>query len=198
MGLFTDDFNRADSDLSGAVWYDNEGDAKVFSNQVRAASSGAALATPYLVDAPPSADYYTQIVVATNPSGGMGEGAIARGVVGAQTYYMGICANNNVYIYKRVTGTFTALASKALVSFPMTIKLTVSGTSLTLHINGVQELTASDSAISAAGFAGLYIQGAVLNDNFETTGAPDVGHPMLARRRGLVGQTPSQPRGRRW
>lgn len=64
-------------------------------------------------------------------------------------------------LYKKVSGTWTALGS-GLIADPAVgdvVKLDVSGTTLTVYYNGVSKQTATDSALSSAGKAGLAFGG---------------------------------------
>jgi PKD repeat protein len=62
-------------------------------------------------------------------------------------------------MYKRVSGSWTSLGTPQSVTITAdvqyTVALTVEGTSISATLNGANEITDTDSAISAKGEAGL-------------------------------------------
>jgi pectate lyase len=82
---------------------------------------------------------------------------IAARYTGTSNYYFLVLTNSNtVEIRKKISGASTTLASKAYTVTTgtwYTLKLIVNGTGLTALVNGVQELSASDSAIASGKIA---------------------------------------------
>ena len=66
---------------------------------------------------------------------------------------------NTIQLYKRVAGTFTSLGT-GTIAFTRdtlhTVDFVLLGTSLTVKFDGVTKITATDSAISAAGGVGMW------------------------------------------
>ncbi len=83
-------------------------------------------------------------------------GIVARYASSSQYYFLALTNSNTLELRKKVSGTVTTLASKSYIVTTgtwYTLKLVVSGTSLTAFVNGVQELAASDSAIASGRIA---------------------------------------------
>lgn len=67
---------------------------------------------------------------------------------------------NSVLIYKRVSGSFSVVAAKvAIPTFtrgtPTKLSFSATGTSLTVKVNDVTYITATDASLSAAGLCGM-------------------------------------------
>ncbi|HUH21370.1 MAG TPA: hypothetical protein VLZ09_05815, partial [Gaiellaceae bacterium] len=104
----------------------------------------------------------------------------------AQTYYAGGAAPNEFgsalyVIYKVVAGTITLLDFNATVSMAASdvVRLTVTGTSLVLTVNGVTRVTTTDSAIATwqPGFGGH--SSANPSSLWDNWAAGDVGGPRV-------------------
>lgn len=116
----TDDFNRADNANLGSLWdvLTSANSFAVASNKVAPTgfAGGAFSAETYngvtWIDA-----QYSQVKVTTDGTGnGFGGGPLVRGQAGAETAYVMAVShtdpgNNEIFIYKRVAGSLTTLAS---------------------------------------------------------------------------------------
>lgn len=62
-------------------------------------------------------------------------------------------------LYKKVGGTWSALGTAVTIAVGSVVKLSVNGTAIKVHDDGVEVISVTDSALSAAGKAGLAIGG---------------------------------------
>ena len=155
----------------GAAWATYPGYAvlgAVKTNRMRGTGSadyayGIASGTPGSADYAVSAD----LVLVTNTDDAFGLLARADDTVSAgnDTYYYAAGQNgagpDPWIIYKAVTGVFTELGSYSQANAGGTtyaVRLSLLGTSLKLFLDGVERVSVSDSAITAAGNTGYYLQ----------------------------------------
>lgn len=148
----------------------------------------------YNSQAPASADYDVQVKSKTSASGNFGLGPVARQSSSANTHYR-VFFHGSVgdwLMYKNVAGVSTNIGSYTgdLPTTERDTLLSVSGTSQTFKIAGVTRISASDTAITAAGFAGLVAIGSnssCYSDywSLQEAGGGAAGHPA-ARRLGGV------------
>lgn len=84
------------------------------------------------------------------------QAAVIRGS-NMNTYYMGRYWKGQVEIYKRISGTFTKIASAAQSqpSVPYRVRLDAIGSSLKLHLNDVVKLDIIDESIQVGTFVGM-------------------------------------------
>lgn len=108
-------------------------------------------------------DQYAQIKVVTAAGTDRFVGCAVRTASGAQTFYQGgvfgaLGGSVTTRIRKTVAGVNTTLGATgtATVNTGDTIKLEVSGTTITLYLNGVSVLSRTDSSI-ASGSAGIFL-----------------------------------------
>ena len=166
---FFDNFNRTDNASLGSNWTKREDastDWQIVSNQVKltAASGNSTAFTAYTSNGITGADYSVQADI-QYPSGTQ----YWLGVVGRRADYG---ANNDsdgyfalanqadgiVYLYKRVSGTWTQLGTSAQTINSLTaytIKLSMTGSNINVYWNGSLIINVNDTSISAAGSAGL-------------------------------------------
>lgn len=168
-GLFTDTFDRADSDpmnttsSDGNTWTDGPGtmtSCKTLANNLRGAAggeNGAMVATPTF----PNDQSATLTLVAA----GNLEGVMVRMQAGTASGYLAVFDDaTHVSVYKLVdTGSFayTLLGSQYTVAATVagdTMSLVITGTTLTLYINGASQGTRTD-ATYASGQPGVYFYG---------------------------------------
>jgi lysophospholipase L1-like esterase len=163
------------------------GSAQITSaNRLRAATAGGLIGYQY-AGTPTSADYdvICDLYLATLSTDSWGAGPLARIQSGAQTFYWARMVNDpsrypaafaGFDLYKCVAGTFTLLADSTNVTFvagtTTRLKLSVRGSTLTLYTSSDGGATftavcsATDSAITTAGFAGVGMLGsATLGDS---------------------------------
>lgn len=149
-------------DASWTRVLDNPGGAEIAGGRLRA---NALSNTAYYHSAtPPSADYPVQatIYAATVVSNG-NAGVVGRASSSANTFYYGRANGTSGWqLYKRVAGVTTQLGSSAAQTFSAgvsySIKLLMTGSTIELYKlgEGTAAISVTDTAISAAGFAGVY------------------------------------------
>ena len=125
------------------------------SGQVMGAS-GTGGPTLYNSATPPSANYTVQfdIISVGTPGAGFG-GVWARLSSSALTGYLLQFQSGGYKLYKCVAAAFTQLGSTYTAAATTGVQLVVSGTTISAVIGGVTVITATDSAVSAAGYAGI-------------------------------------------
>jgi hypothetical protein len=181
----TDAFAEASSDTTlashtgavGATWT-SHGDTATYTSTavVNAAIDrlyGLGTAAYYPSGNPASADYYAQADFHVTDLASVNAAICVRMNISANTMYLLRLNNATTWeLRKIVAGVATTLASSTSnvpsVGNARTIRLIISGTTLTVLNNGVQDnnLNATDSAISAAGKPGVRFSGAMT----QTTG----------------------------
>lgn len=71
----------------------------------------------------------------------------------------GVNPSQNLRLFKRVSGTFTQLGSSVDISWSRgtskTIRLTLAGTSIIAYVDGVSQISVTDSSIASAGSIGV-------------------------------------------
>jgi hypothetical protein len=145
----------------------------------RVRSSAASSEADYLCQGTPgSADYVVQADLWSGSSARSNyAGVLARADANA-----GASAGGNAYlgqydgsalawsIQKAVGGSFTqvgtAFSATLTASTTTTFKLTLTGTSLVLNVAGTDRVTATDSAITTTGKAGIFISSSLVTDAF--------------------------------
>lgn len=166
---FTDNFNRADSSTVGNGWIESV-DAvwSILNNQLRHTPNGSNYLTQQIWR-PASENFANGTIEVEWKRSTTSQYPIicARKQAGANTFYMGwVFGTSNFFISKVVNGTRTDLASKTVSALSTTtnaykLTLTLSGSSLTLRVDGVtnpgfiDELSTTDSSITASGQLGL-------------------------------------------
>jgi hypothetical protein len=201
--IITDDFTRGTSAL-GPSWTVRGGTFSVSSNKLTytAGTGGTMNDAHYNAVIPTSADYTVQADVNFN---GMSQVSTNYAcVVGRRVDFSTndsngylLCINNNngeLRLSKRVGAGYTNLGSAYTIpsystSQTYTIKLDMSGTSLTGYLDGVSRVTATDSAFSAAGDAGIaaYTNTATAGrtwDNFIVTSATSASTVLSVQNNG--------------
>jgi hypothetical protein len=161
--IVTDNFNRANGSL-GAAWTVLQGTFSIISNQYHqtndAVNGLARYETPLS-----AADHYAQAVLSTNTSETLGQGGIgglARVSSSAATCYLGVYYRSLTVAYKWlakfIAGTRTDFFLTLItpLAVPITSKINVSGSDLTLYHNGISVGTATDSAITGNLYTGIY------------------------------------------
>lgn len=164
--VILENFNKANGALGPTLtWTAVSGTWTVASN---AATIGAAVGTVYRSARAetdlPSVDHYAQVdITGLNVSSeAMRAGVAVRYASSAETYYGAMygwpaTAGTALIIYKCVAGVVTSLATAAPPTDvqPITLKLAVAGSTLTLSINGTAALTTTDSSITTGTRTGL-------------------------------------------
>lgn len=119
---------------------------------------------------PPSADYHVEVNGKTDSTnaarqfGPRGRGtAYERTNANSNCYYVQLHGDAIVYMFKEVAGTITQIGSSYTIpSFGSTtyytVKLEMIGSAIATYIDGVSQITATDTAVTAANLAGLYFR----------------------------------------
>lgn len=109
--------------------------------------------------APATADYYVETVIDfISAVASETVGIAARMNSGGTDFYWARWSGGNWQLWKTVSGSSTQLGSNsadAFTSGSRTLRLTVTGTTLVVRVDGVDIITQNDGAITAAGFAGI-------------------------------------------
>ena len=169
--IFSDDFNRADADSLGGAWTERGADFDIVSNGVNipnGGNSGGGYSTVYdSGHTYASADYSVQAKTKLLTGGGGGY----LGVVGRRVNYStddsdGYFASirpssGRVRLWSRVSGVATSIATTdaETINFDTfyTVKVDMNGTTIKELIDGSEILSATNSALSAAGDGGLML-----------------------------------------
>jgi hypothetical protein len=182
----TDNFNRADSAVSlgtpsdsGSAWVVPTASFGISSNQGYKANTASTHEVAYLESSVADVD----VEVTLTAIGASAAGGVCARFADDSNYLHAQCGTGGtpVYLFKRVAGSFTQLGSTyggTLVANDV-MKLTCNGSSLTVYINGVSRITATDSAGSTNTKHGLYAYSAntdsPLFDTFSITAAGGSG-----------------------
>lgn len=178
-----DNFNRADSAAAlgtpsdgGSAWVATSGGWGISSNQAYQYSS-TNHHVAYLEAS--VADVDVEVTITTR---GTDSGLSAR-VVDDNNHLLVATSGSGVYLYKKVSGSFTLLGSYGTaISDGDTIKLRCSGNDLTVYVNGVSRITATESDHNTATKHGLRNNDntAARWDNFSITGLGGGGGSSIA------------------
>jgi hypothetical protein len=136
------------------------GNAGIFiSNRVRSGAAANANVRYANSSTPSDADYsvYGRVRVASNSGRA---GVLGRMQSGNQDCYLGRYTGTAWEIGKIVGGTFSSLATSSAtltVGNDYDIELALSGSSLTLYVNGVSTVTTTDGSLSTTGSPGVFL-----------------------------------------
>lgn len=196
----SDNFNGADSGTLGIqlTWTEGLG---AWNNNTNSAQTGLTT-TDYTARAEhdlSSDDQASQNTLVSNGGDDASQAAaLCRYHASAETHYSGwsgsVGTNTHYWIYKFVTGTPTELFTDSDAGDPpasFTIKLTVNGSDLEVWIDGVSQLTGSDSSITGhtrGGIGAYEPAGQVRLDDFSVTdlAAAAIGAKLIFRNRDYV------------
>lgn len=142
--------------------------SQLVGNRLRA--SGVNPSEYYHSGTPASADYTVEAdIYVASLVAGVSAGVFGRGSTdGNNSYSANYHVGTGWRLYKQVGGTFTLLTSVAATLTALStyrLKLSMIGTAIKVFADGVQVLSVTDSAVSAAGKAGIRIY-----DNASTPG----------------------------
>jgi pectate lyase len=153
-------------------------------NRVRGPAT--VLTSYYTSWVPAAADYDVEADAFLYTAGGEGRdvGPTGRQSTSADTYYRFVISFDVVYLQKRVAGTNTTLASfdvgTPTANSTYNLRLQMVGTTIKGFVDDVERCSATDSAITAAGRAGISTFDGAANgtgnqlDNFFATDPPAV------------------------
>ena len=108
---------------------------------------------------------YTDVAIEADMSHAYDGGLVLR-FIDTSNYYLaalsddsGIAPTQNIRIFKRVSGTFTQLGSNVDITWTRgvskTIRFQASGTTIQVFVDGVSQLSVTDSAIAGPGGVGM-------------------------------------------
>lgn len=156
----------------GGAWTYGMGTWTVLeATDVLSLSSGQQFA--YNAATPPSADYWVEVTGRTVATGATDRfGVLVRGdggdyaAAGTDCYYAYITGTGLLVMLEQTNGSVAAPASYSgdytisgfSASTDYTLRLEAIGSTITAYLDGVSRATASDSTISAAGQAGVYLR----------------------------------------
>lgn len=157
---------------TGATWTSHPAGAysvhaKIDANRVH---SNSALRCYYASGTPASADYDVEAIVRRVTASG-NIGIVGRLDTSANTMYLAMwTAGGQWQLYKIVAGTSTQLGSSyndnPANGTDRTVKLEMRGTAIKVYVDGTEQISVTDSAISAAGRAGWRGNGATASAGF--------------------------------
>lgn len=134
-------FSRASVQLVGGEPL--SGEEGVFRHSV--ALTNATISTTPSIDADAPVDVYIWARSNPGPDAEITSGYYAR------------CENNNIRLFKRVSGSDTELGSSATPSDNVPTSLTVSGSTITVKMSGTAVITVTDSSITSSGYFGCRV-----------------------------------------
>ncbi len=196
MPLFSDDFTRANENPLAAPWVKRAPSSSTYqlsSNKVICNNlDNFDTVNDGQVYAGPDYEVAADVIPCTTGGGASGYGGVIGRRVNFSTnnsnYYAAMLSNTYGYIlYKMISGTPTSLGSGSYTvagATAYTVALRMIGTTISLRINGVQQLAVTDSALSAAGNGGL-INYADSWDNYVVTDFNVAGQPTGRRFGGM-------------
>jgi hypothetical protein len=156
-------------------------------NRVR--NNGSVTTLAYHSQAPSSADYDVEIDVVPFAYTTQSLGVCGRIDTASDTFYRARYDGNidTWKLEKVVSGTPTGLGTYGTaISGTQRLRLRMTGSSISLWVAGVQQITATDSSITAAGRTGIYISGTGNNssgfhgDSFQSGTITQVGPESVA------------------
>jgi hypothetical protein len=171
-GSGSDDFNRADGSL-GPNWADiSDGGLAISGQQVTGTSANGVSGDIRTAETYP-ADQFSQVTLtSTQLTGNQWIGAAVRAQNGGQNAYVGVYNWNNgspaVMLFLRSAGNWTQLGTtynSGPLSAGTTLKLMVTGSTLSLLVNGTERVAVGDTTL-AGGAPGIMASGAAQADNW--------------------------------
>jgi hypothetical protein len=196
MTTVTDDFNRADSSTLGSGWENQsgEGGSLALANNVARTNDIFNVRGNRRTGESWGNDQSSQAVVASAATW-RSWSVRTRTSGAARTYYAAGVENfeisgasNRYRIWKIVSGTLTSLANHGTQEPAASdvVKLSITGTGLSLRVNGTEILTATDSDI-ASGTPGIGCQDNVASDAFEDWVGEDSASASGSKKNMLLG-----------
>jgi len=153
MAVFTDDFNRADQDLSdSANWGPTDPYIEIVSNQVECTSSANGFVRPPDTG---SADHYAQAEVANTSIGSF---PVCVRATDISNYFGAWWTGSAFQVYRRQSGSFTGpiITHSATVATSDVVKIEVSGNNIELFVNGSPVGSTSDSFNNTETYCGIH------------------------------------------
>ena len=166
----SDNFNRANGALGAGWTATSDGAMVIANNQVQGGTSGntGEIRTGETY----SSNHYSQIQVATTPTGGQWIAAAVRlqnsGQNGYTGLYFGNYGNPELMLFKRSNGGWTQLGStyaSGTLAAGTQLTLSASGSSLTFSVNGAAVISVTDATFTG-GAPGILAYGTTTADNW--------------------------------
>jgi parallel beta-helix repeat protein len=163
--LFTDNFNRANSNTIGTGWTERytASNYQIVSNKIKLTTNDGNITSVYRLNGLVSADYSVQATLNFSSLS-----SIFAGVGGRMANYLASDINGymafaepgaqGVYIYKRINGNWTqlgAITTPIAINTDYVLKLAMSGTSLKAYWNGALVISVTDGSYIATGYTGV-------------------------------------------
>ena len=176
--LFTDTFNRADSTSLGGSWTEPTGNLAIVSNTLQGTSTNVqdiainstSLGTNNFIV------YGVLNASALWPSTSAGMGLVSR-YTNTSNFNLAWCDSDTqpIKLYSVSGGTFSLIgtASPAEPSDPFDFELSTTGTTLTVRLNGVQQIQVTDSANSSGLFGVRTFDASTFAHSFDSLGVDD-------------------------
>jgi len=127
---------------------------------------------------PASADYDVEAVIRTG-STGTAFGVVGRASKTVSTFYMARWSAGFLQLYKFVAGTATEIgtgvAQTITTNTDYTLKLSMSGSTIKLFLNGVQKISTTDTAIPANGYPGIRTNATTASVQYDSFSVTNMG-----------------------
>ena len=168
----SDNFNRANGNLTGTWTSISDGGLKITSQTVAGSVSGGSSGATWNA-ATFTSDQYSQVeVTSTQLSGGQWIGPSVRTQNGGQNTYLGIYFWNSgspqLRLYKRISGTWIQLGASynsGALTAGTQLLLQASGSKITFSQNGVARISVTDTSLTG-GAPGIIAYGTGRADNW--------------------------------
>lgn len=174
MTTVADNFNRADESPLAAPWagVTGAGQLSLFGNAVHVFQTGPDEYEVYLSSGV-GADQFVQFTIASLGSGVVG--ALLRFASGSKAGYRFYGDSGSTQIDRQPDGVNIGSAGAGLVNGDV-CRFEISGTTISLYVNGVLRCTGTDATYASAGNPGLFAVGTLGGDPaIDTFSAGDIG-----------------------
>ena len=172
MATRTDTFDRANSSNLGADWAEDSGDWSITSNNVANGTSGNTYRKLRWVGAAMDSANYSVEVVARSGGSSNGIGPAVRLAASSAVTYYGyvIFGGDAAYLVETTAGGETILdtGSAITASTDYTLRLEVDGSTIRGYLNGVLDVSATDTSL-ASGPPGIMAYGGNNANTYVTT-----------------------------
>lgn len=172
---------------AGATWTKHSAassNAQIAGNRARVTSGGNAVGLYYASGTPATAEYDVQALVYRASSSGTFSGIAGRIDTASNTLYLARYNGTDWQLLKIVAGTVTTLATFAqalTVGQTYDVKLEIRDALKKVFVDGVEVISSTDNAITAAGRAGVRLADTTASDTtgtqIESITASDPGPP---------------------
>jgi len=158
--LFSDNFNRADSDAPGGNWVElGLADYDILTNRIRSvadAGESNCLNTSSLG----TANYECE---ARHVFASVGEPGLLGRASDASNFYLFQKSDTALVfkLWKKVAGTYTELGSYSENILDVVLKLSMNGSTIKAFVGGTERISVTDTSLTAEGDFGMYSYNAV-------------------------------------